>query len=99
MPYEHKPLSNDKDYIELVDEGFSSERSSQDDDLHDKEMNTEYKPRDSTSSESAVHLALLDSSPHSKSHDELGASDNPKHLAWQVSSPQRLLWEMLTIHA
>ncbi|CAO3691628.1 unnamed protein product [Umbelopsis ramanniana] len=47
-------------------------------------MNTEYKPRDSTSSESAVHLALLESSPHSKSHDELGASDNPKHLAWQA---------------
>jgi hypothetical protein len=86
MPYENQPSS--QDYIELVDEGFSSERSSQDDPLHDKEMNTEYKPRDSTSSESSsVHLALLDSSPHSKSHDELGASDNPKHLAWQVRDP------------
>ncbi|KAH8554316.1 hypothetical protein BGW37DRAFT_249274 [Umbelopsis sp. PMI_123] len=84
MPYINSPISRDKEYIELVDEGFSSERSSQDDDVHDKEMNTEYEPRDSTSSESSVNLSLLDSSSHSKGHDELSSSDNPKHLARQA---------------
>jgi hypothetical protein len=83
MPFSAKPASRDRDYIELVDEGFASDHS-QDDLQDDKEMQPKFNRRDSESSESSVNLALLESSHATKEIDHT-SNDNADRLAWQVS--------------
>ncbi|CAO3659660.1 unnamed protein product [Umbelopsis vinacea] len=82
MPFSAKPASRDKDYIELVDEGFASDHS-QDDLQDDKEMQPKFNRRDSESSESSINLALLESSYATKEIDHT-SNDNADRLAWQA---------------
>lgn len=85
MPFLNNPASRDKEYIELVDEGFASDHSQDEDDPDDNQKEMKFNRRDSESSESSVNLALLESVPVSKDIDH-SSTDNAKHLACQVSA-------------
>jgi len=83
MPFLNNPASRDKEYIELVDEGFASDHSQDEDDPDDNQKEMKFNRRDSESSESSVNLALLESVPVSKDIDH-SSTDNAKHLACQA---------------
>lgn len=79
------PKARDKDYIELVDEGFASDQS-QDDDPDDRELHLKFEPkiepRNSQDSEASVHLGLLESQDGLSK--EFNHEDTSNRIAWQV---------------
>jgi hypothetical protein len=81
MPPFTTPKRRDNDYIELVDEGFASDQS-QDDDPDDKELHLKFEQRHSESLEESVHLGLLES--QDVLSKELDHEDTSKRIAWQV---------------